>query len=122
MLTQFLLVASGGAIGAMLRYGISTCFRQAMFPWPTLIINILGSFLLGIIMAWSLRTDSHLSDNAKLFFATGLCGGFTTFSAFSYENLQLIQQGKITLAFAYIALSVVLGLTSVFAGFKFLSQ
>ncbi|MBC7936936.1 MAG: fluoride efflux transporter CrcB [Rhizobacter sp.] len=118
MIRNFLLVAAGGAIGTMMRYATSLLLPVKNFPAATLFINIAGSFAIGIIMALSVRSVSHMSETTRLFLATGICGGFTTFSTFSYENMQLLQSGKYSLAFIYIIVSVVLGLAAVLAGFK----
>ena len=85
------------------------------FPWATLSVNILGCFLIGAIYAISEK--SSLGENIKLLLATGFCGGFTTFSAFAIENLQLIKLGAATTAITYIALSVVLGILLAFVGY-----
>ena len=120
MLRNFLLVALGGGIGSMLRYGTSLMINAKYFPWATLAVNIIGSFLIGLILALSIKEESILY-NWKLFLATGVCGGFTTFSAFSLENMELLQNGKYLLAATYIALSVVLGIAAAFAGFKLIT-
>lgn len=116
MVYNFVLVGLGGGIGAMLRYGVSLIIRTSIFPLSTLLINIVGSFALGMLMAWSI--DEPGSTPAKLFFATGVCGGFTTFSAFAYENFSLLQAGKSEIAFLYILLSVALSVIAAWAGFK----
>ena len=120
MLRNFLLVALGGGIGSMLRYGALLMINAKYFPWSTLAVNIIGSFLIGLILALSIKEESILY-NWKLFLATGVCGGFTTFSAFSMENMELLQNGKYLLAATYIALSVVLGIAAAFAGFKLIT-
>ena len=120
MLRNFLLVALGGGIGSMLRYGTSLMINAKYFPWATLAVNIIGSFLIGLILALSIKEESILY-NWKLFLATGVCGGFTTFSAFSLENMELLQNGKYLFAATYIALSVVLGIAAAFAGFKLIT-
>ena len=120
MLRNFLLVALGGGIGSMLRYGTLLMINAKYFPWSTLAVNIIGSFLIGLILALSIKEESILY-NWKLFLATGVCGGFTTFSAFSMENMELLQNGKYLLAATYIALSVVLGIAAAFAGFKLIT-
>lgn len=116
MLKNVLLVGMGGAIGSMLRYGCSILINSRTFPWSTLLINITGCFFIGLIFAFSLR-DMHFLNNWKLFLATGICGGFTTFSAFSLENMSLLQSGKPGLAFLYIALSILLGIGASFLGY-----
>ena len=115
------LVAAGGGIGAALRYVVFLLVRNQSLPYATLMINIAGSFLLGIIMALSLKNE-NFSEGAKLFLATGICGGFTTFSTFSFENLSLLQQGKYNLAFIYITVSALGGIAAAWLGFKILHQ
>lgn len=120
MLRNFLLVALGGGIGSILRYGASLMINAKYFPWSTLAVNIIGSFFIGLILALSIKEESFLY-NWKLFLATGVCGGFTTFSAFSLENMELLQSGKYLLAITYIVVSVVLGIAAAFLGFKLLT-
>ena len=116
---NFFLVAMGGGLGAMLRYAASLLIRtDSHFPLATLLINIAGSFFIGSVMALGVRSSANISEAGKLFWATGICGGFTTFSAFSYENLQLFQLGRYNLAFVYIMLSVLLGLSATWIRFK----
>lgn len=117
MIRNFLLVALGGALGSVLRHAASLIIPAKHFPWPTLAVNIAGSFLIGLILALSTKEESFLY-NWKLFLATGICGGFTTFSAFSQENMELLQNGKYLLALTYIVVSIVLGIVAVFLGFK----
>ncbi|MDB5201290.1 MAG: protein CrcB [Ferruginibacter sp.] len=109
MWKQLLVVGIGGALGSMLRFLLNTGLKNQQFPLTTLLINIIGSFAIGAFAALSLK-NTAMSDTMKLFFMTGICGGFTTFSAFSLENIQLIQQGKTTLALLYILLSIIGGL------------
>ncbi|RYY67888.1 MAG: CrcB family protein, partial [Chitinophagaceae bacterium] len=87
-------------------------------PLGTLLINIVGSFVLGMVMAFSLRTEGYMSQELKIFLTTGICGGFTTFSAFSFENIQLFQSGKYNLALFYIIASVLFGILAAFLAFK----
>lgn len=117
MLKDFLMVGLGGGIGAMLRYGGNLAIGNKDFPYATLVINITGSFVIGLIAALSLK-DEQFAQTWKLFLATGICGGFTTFSAFSIENMQLLQSGKYTIAFTYIAVSIIAGIAAAAAGFK----
>lgn len=117
MIKNLLLAGAGGGIGAMLRYMVYLFPFNTAIPYATLMINIIGSFTLGIIMGISLKS-SGLSQGTIAFLATGLCGGFTTFSAFSAENLSLLQSGKTGLALLYIGLSVVAGLGAVWLGLK----
>jgi fluoride exporter len=121
MLKNFLLVAIGGSLGAAMRYGLFLIIKNQPFPYATFIINVTGSFLLGIIMGLSISAEG-LSESKKLFLATGICGAFTTFSTFSFENLALLQQGKYNLAFIYITSSVLTGLFAAWLGFKIIYQ
>ncbi len=120
MLKNFLLVGLGGGIGSMLRYAISLLFTSRYFPYSTLAVNICGSFVIGMVLGMSLKSEYFLG-NWKLFLATGICGGFTTFSSFSAENMELLQTGKTVLAFTYIAASVVLGIIAAWLGYKLLT-
>jgi len=118
MLKSFLLIFIGGGIGSALRY-LSTLFVQkyfpTIFPTATLLVNVLGCFLIGILIG--LLDKNQLSNpNLKLLLITGFCGGFTTFSAFGLENIVLLQNNNSIYAFAYIALSIVLGLFAVWLG------
>ena len=84
-------------------------------PMGTLAVNILGSLLIGFISGLLIHSITS-SENLKLFFITGICGGFTTFSAFTFENMQLIQSGHNTTAVIYISISVVFGILAVIGG------
>jgi CrcB protein len=117
MLKDFLLVGLGGGIGSMFRYGGNLVLGGRNFPYHTLLINIIGSLLIGIVFGLSIKNEAF-SSNWKLFLATGICGGFTTFSAFSMENLLLLQNGKYFLAILYIILSITLGIAAAVIGFK----
>ncbi len=116
MLKSFFLVGLGGGIGSMLRYGSSLFLNSRLFPYATLAINITGSFIIGVVFAMSIK-EEPLSNNWKLFLASGICGGFTTFSAFSLENMGLMQNGKFGMALSYILLSVVLGIIATYLGY-----
>lgn len=118
MLQSIFAVGIGGFFGSIFRYLISyyvNASAQSAFPFGTLIVNIVGSFLIGIIIAAAL--DGDLNKSMRLFLATGFCGGFTTFSSFSYEFFSLLQHEEIGLAFLYAAASFVLGLAFVWLGF-----
>jgi fluoride exporter len=121
MLKNFLLVGLGGGIGAMLRYFFSSIIKHNTFPYNTLLINIAGSLLIGIVFGLSEKSNG-ISEQVKLFIATGICGGFTTFSAFSVENMQMIKEGDYVTAGVYIFASVALCVVAVFAGFKIINQ
>ncbi len=120
MLKNIILVGLGGAIGAMLRYISGIILKPSSFPLNTFIVNVVGCFCIGIIFALSEKTD-YVSSNLKLFLATGICGGFTTFSAFSLENMQLLKQGNYNIAALYIFASLLLCIVAVFAGFKLIN-
>ncbi len=121
MIKNFLLVAAGGSVGAVLRYSVALLLPHSNFPYATLSVNLVGSFLLGIILAMSLKSEGLPAD-MKLFLATGICGGFTTFSGFSGENLGLLQTEKYNLAFLYIVTSVAGGILATWLGFKLIQH
>ena len=120
MFKNFLLVGLGGAIGSMLRYAISLLVTVKQFPYSTFIVNIAGSLIIGAVLALSLKNDIF-SNNWKIFLATGICGGFTTFSAFAAENMALLQSGKYGIALMYILASLLLGIAAVVLGFKLIT-
>jgi fluoride exporter len=117
-LYSFLLVGIGGFFGSVARYATSRSIDlklNSIFPYGTMTVNIVGSFILGIVIAWtSKKTDG--AENLRLLFATGFCGGFTTFSAFAFENLNLLQQRMIGSAFLYALISLILGVVAVYTG------
>ena len=120
-MTNLLLVTVGGAIGAALRHlsGIAALrIMGAGFPWGTLFVNVLGSFLMGLFVAWMVR-KTGVSNDMRLFVATGILGGFTTFSAFSLDVADMVERGAIGGAFMYIAASVIISLAAVFIGLWF---
>ena len=117
MIKNLLLVGLGGSIGSMVRYAASLLIKSKAFPYATLSVNIIGSFIIGLVFALSIK-EAGLSNNWKLFMATGICGGFTTFSAFSLENMELLQSGKIGIALTYIIVSVVAAVIATFLGYQ----
>jgi len=119
MLKNMLLVGLGGGIGSVLRWSCSIWLKNQPFPYATLFVNITGSLLIGLLMGLSLH--GKMEDNFKLFLVTGICGGFTTFSAFSMENLTMMQQGKASLALLYILISVICGISAAWLGYKFVN-
>lgn len=121
LLKNFLLVGLGGALGSMLRYGAYLLFPLKDFPLATLLVNIIGSFVIGAVIAFSIKDETFL-NNWKLFLATGICGGFTTFSAFSAENISLLQNQKYLLAVVYIITSVVTGIIAAWLGLKLITH
>ena len=114
---RFLLVLGGGAIGSLLRYGVSGAFSKAgaNFPLGTLLVNLSGSFLIGLF--WGISEKAVFHPNWKAFIFTGVLGGFTTLSAYSLENFHLLRSGENFSAVLNIALSNILGIGLVFLGF-----
>lgn len=120
-MNRFLLggyVALGGAVGSLARYAIAILIpaRPGAFPVGTLVVNVTGSILLGFLMRYGLESVSA-SPQTRLLLVTGFCGGYTTFSAFSYETARLVEDGQWTRGAAYIAASVALSVAGTFAGF-----
>jgi CrcB protein len=104
-----------GILGLILRYGIDSFFVKwnTQFPTSTLLINVIGSFGAGLIYAISL-TDKNFSITLQTSLLVGFCGGFTTFSAYSLQAMQMIERGKIYPALIYFVLSPILGLAAAF--------
>jgi fluoride exporter len=114
MLNNILLVGLGGGIGSILRY-ICQRYLNLEFPFGTLAVNIIGCFLIGIFWALSIK---GWDDSKRLLLMTGFCGGFTTFSAFTHESVQMLMDNRWLTFIFYITVSVVAGLLASFAGFK----
>ncbi len=118
MLKTILYIALGGALGSVMRYLTSVLvnrFWAESFPLATFITNMAGCFLIGIFTGW--LTKSQLQGTAtQWFLITGFCGGFTTYSTFGMENINLLQSQQTGTAFAYIALSIAGGLLGVWGG------
>lgn len=115
---HLLLVALGGAIGATLRHLVGTLTLRIFgsgFPWGTATVNILGSFVMGVIVELVARKFSA-SMEWRLFLMTGMLGGFTTFSSFSLDTAFLWERGETVVAFGYVVGSVVLSIAALFAG------
>lgn len=115
MMRQLLFVALGGAAGSVLRFLCQRAFNGA-FPYGTLIVNIVGCLLIGIL--FGLLQKHAVSASAYLLLATGFCGGFTTFSAFSQESLLLLTQQRWPVFLFYVVSSVAASLLATFAGYK----
>ncbi|MBF6595016.1 MAG: fluoride efflux transporter CrcB [Thermaceae bacterium] len=116
---RYVLVMLGGAIGAGLRYGLGAWIQSVSgpgFPWSTFLINVTGSFFIGLVIR--LNLEGSLSPEARLLLAVGILGGYTTFSTFSYETLTLVQQGEWLKAFSYAVGSVILGFAAVLLAYR----
>jgi CrcB protein len=114
-----LAVMVGGALGSVARYGVGLAAARAMgqgFPWGTVLINIVGSFVIGLFASLSVR--GSLSDVSRAFVMVGLCGGFTTFSAFSLQTIELLRAGYGGRAMLNVAASVLLCLAATALGIR----
>ena len=118
MLKSLLIVGTGSFIGGAMRYLLSTYIKNMYgqtFPWGTLVVNLLGCFVFGIIFA--LFSKHNSTDNTfYLLLTTGICGGFTTFSTFANESVQMIQNGNIGEFIGYMATSVIVGIALIALG------
>ena len=116
--TAILAAAAGGALGSVARYVLgfyAGVLVGTAFPWGTLFVNVTGSFVIGALAeAFALRW--HVDPAVRIFLITGICGGYTTFSAFSLEVVALIARGALMPAAAYIVGSVVVSLAALYAG------
>lgn len=113
----FLIVFLGAGLGGCLRHSVNLLCKSFTLPWATFLINVSGSMLMGMVVAY-LAQRGHLSQNWRLFVATGILGGYTTFSTFSLDAALLIEKGKSGAACIYVASSVLLGLAGLFAGMR----
>lgn len=122
-MTSTLLVFLGAGLGGVLRHGVNLLSPRWFgigFPGGTMLINILGSALMGLIAGWlAFKTEAGWSQHARLFLTTGILGGFTTFSAFSLDAVLLWERGETGLAAAYVLGSVILSLAALLAGLAF---
>jgi CrcB protein len=118
MIKQILLVGFGGGIGSITRWLCQKWFSEnylQSFPWGTFIVNLTGCFLIGLIYEASEKSLA-LGPQTRLFLVAGFCGGFTTFSTFSYENMLFLRSGDLSYFFLYTIGSLVLGIIGVFGG------
>lgn len=115
-LQSILIVAAGSAVGGALRAIIVPITPRIAggFPLGVLLVNVLGSFVFGVAMRMSLQ--GGLSDQARLLITTGICGGFTTFSAFSWDIVEALEQGRTVMVTTYVVLSLVLGVGAMLLG------
>lgn len=115
----FWAVAIGAAVGGVSRYYLSLALTERLgdaFPWGTLVINVTGSLLLGFLMRYAFASPGANAE-LRLLLVTGFCGGYTTFSTFSYETVQLLEDGQYERAATYVAASVVVALLATAGGF-----
>lgn len=117
----YLIVFLGGGLGAALRHGVNIASARALgtaFPYGTLMINITGSLIMGLVAAYfAFKGDA--SQHWRLFLTTGILGGFTTFSAFSLDAALLYERGEVGMAAVYVIASVAISIAGLFAGFAF---
>lgn len=113
------LVGLGGATGSSLRYVVSSLIQSQTssgFPFGTMLVNVVGCFIIGLLIGSTMSAPTKINENLRLLFATGFCGGFTTFSAFSSESIAFFDKGEFGLAATYIISSVILGLFATIVG------
>lgn len=116
---SILAVGIGGGIGAILRYLVGSVFLQRFgpgFPWGTFFINVTGSFLIGVIAQFALTRAFGITPSVRLFAATGVLGGYTTFSTFSLDTVTLMEDGAAPLALLYAGGSVIAGFLAAYLG------
>lgn len=115
---EYFIVGVAGGLGAISRYGLGLLIKgwhKNIFPFPTFTINITGCFLMGLIMTLAIER-SALNPRSRLALTTGFLGGYTTFSTYSYETVNFINQGKIILAIIYAIGSLALGIAGAWLG------
>ncbi|HTK48677.1 MAG TPA: fluoride efflux transporter CrcB [Gemmatimonadaceae bacterium] len=115
----FWAVALGAGVGGVSRYLLASAIQQragTAFPWGTFVVNVSGSLLLGFLLRYALATPS-LSVEMRALLTTGFCGGYTTFSTYSYETAALLEDGQYSRAGLYAVASVLLALAGTIAGF-----
>ena len=118
---DFLLVFIGGGLGSVLRYILNRIIPDGSFPYSTLTVNMVGSFLIGIIIGY-LISNNMLKSDYYYFLIIGICGGLTTFSAFSLENLNLLRSNDLLNSILYILTSVFFCIVLAYAGFTLINK
>jgi fluoride exporter len=115
---NYLIVGLGGALGSIIRYAINQWLapKNLLFPYATFLANILSCLLLGFVLA--LFSKNTIDERQRLFFITGVCGGFSTFSTFTNETFQLFQSGNFILALANIVFNMLVCIICLILGFK----
>ena len=119
MIKSLLIVGIGSFFGGALRYYLSFLMKTVCnqdFPWGTLLVNLIGCFLFGVVFAIFNRASSP-TNTWCLLLTTGVCGGFTTFSAFAHESVQMLQNGNFLEFASYIVISIILGLLLIALGY-----
>jgi fluoride exporter len=122
MLRTIILVGSGGFIGSVMRYLVQYYMEKSMmstFPWGTLIANVAGSFIMGMVFALADK-GNLLNAEWRIFLTVGICGGFTTFSAFSYNNFSMLKEQLYGSLLLNIGGSLVFGILAVYLGIVFI--
>jgi fluoride exporter len=114
----FLLVAAGGACGSVLRAFVGFLMKPFL-PWPTLVVNLLGAFLIGLLVR--VYENSTNAETFRAFWIVGICGGFTTFSTFGLDVMDFIKTGQWTHGFIYLSLNLFGTLLAIFLGFRLYS-
>lgn len=120
MKLHLFIIGLGGALGSIGRYGVQILMKKywdSPFPMGTFVVNLLGCFLIGLFYSFT-HKYLEMNEDWKLFLIVGICGGFTTFSSYSYENLILLREGHYLYFFGYALLSMVLGLLAVVCGLQ----
>ncbi len=117
-MVEVLLISLGGMIGALLRYGVSGLvhrFTEGIFPWGTLVVNLVGSFVIGIL--WAITERFTIPASFRVFVFVGVLGSFTTFSTYTLETVNLLRDGELKGAIANMVLNNLAGVVLVVAGF-----